>query len=397
MKRVTGCLINLGLMVFSTLLIFVLIEVFLRAGFDSLPAEIQGEIQSVRQVPWSEEHILPPVPFQSSTRYQAHLPPGLEDRPVRWRDARFTFSTRNLPDWEHPVGLRVGEPSWPVDIMAFGDSFTFCWTFAADCWVQRLQSQYGWHVINAGQPGTGPGGQLAMIEEFALPLEPGVVIWQRYDNDLMDDYNFDQLRNRIRGLQVPPSPDPVRPPRGLGQYSALLHLLDNRLNPPPSSSNYEHGQVIELAGANFYITTEEYPPGNNTDSYAAVAYGFERNLSNYQAGIDMIDEAFGAPVVIVMIPYKELVYADYLDGALSEAYLDQMRANREAMRQECETRGWYCLDTLPALQAAVDESLNTGQMLYWNGDFHLAAYGNAVVAGAVRDYLLENDLLEPRG
>ena len=383
-----GWLGRLFMIIASTVFTLVMLEVFIRIGFDALPPDIQGEIQSVRRVPWDDEPIIKPVPFQNSRDYQSYLPPGLENYPVRWRDARFTFSTRSL--WEHPVGLRVDEPTWPIDIVAFGDSFTFCWTNAEDCWVQQLQSTYGWHVINVGQPGSGPGGQLPLIEEVGLPLEPSLVIWLHYDNDLMDDYVLDTIRGNVSGLTLPPGPDPVRLPRGLVQYSVLLHLIDNRLDPPPKSTNYRHGQVVRIQDRAFIFNTEEYPPVNDTQAYSGIAYGWQRNLEHYQQGIDLVQERLDAPVLIVMVPFKELVYADYLDDALSEAYLGRMRANRTVMLDECDERGWYCLDALPALQAATE----SGELVYYTGDFHLAPYGNTVLAEAIHDYIIEHDLLD---
>ena len=111
-------------------------------------------------------------------------------------------------------------------------------------------------------------------------------------------------------------------------------------------------------------------------------------------GVDLVEAELGAPVVIVMIPYKELVYEEQIGDALPTDYLDQMRVNRAAMRAECEARGWYCIDALPALKAAAAE---TDDLVYYAGDFHLAPYGNVVLAEVVRDYLVAEGLLAARG
>lgn len=390
-SRLVTVIGNLIVVLFSIVFTLLMIEVLMRVGFDLLPADIQGEIGHVRRVPWDETAIIPPVPFQSSRDYQAYLPPGLTDYPVRWRDARFRFSTRNL--WDHPVGLRVDEPLWPVDIMVFGDSFAFCWTNVEDCWAQQLQTVYQWHVINAGQPGSGPGGQLPLIRDVGLPLEPSLIVWQHYDNDLMDDYILDTIRDQVSGLSLPPGPDPVRMPRGLAQYSAIAHLVDNRVDPPQKSNDFKHGQIVLIDGHEFIIVTDEYPPGNNTEAYTGIAYGYEQNIAHYQQGIDLVAEQLGSPVVIVMIPYKELVYADKIGDALPAEILDRMQASRIAMLDVCEERGWYCLDALPGLKDAANSS---EERVYYAGDFHLAPYGNVILARLVRNYLLENDLIASR-
>jgi len=78
----------------------------------------------VRRVPWREERLAPIMPLQYSRSYYVVVAPGYKNFPVRWMDARFTFTTNSL--WDHPVGLRTDpNPRWPIDIMAFGDSFTF--------------------------------------------------------------------------------------------------------------------------------------------------------------------------------------------------------------------------------------------------------------------------------
>jgi len=391
-SRTVIIIANTLMVLFSLIVTVLAVEAFMRVGLDALPDDIQGEIGHVQRVPWDDGPIIPPVPFESSRSYQSHIPPGLTDQPVRWRDARFSFDTRNL--WDHPVGLRVDEPTYPLDIIAFGDSFTFCWTEAEDCWVQMLQSEHGWNTLNAGTPGNGPGGQLNVIREVGIPLEPQVIVWQRYDNDLLDDYVLATLRGEVEGLRLPPGPDPVRLPRGLAQYSAILHLLDNRIDPPEQQTDFAHGQIVPINGADFIIATDEYPPANNTAAYPSVEYGWEQNLAHYQEGVDLVEAELGAPVVIVMIPYKELVYAEQIGDALPADYLDQMRANRADMRAECEARGWYCLDALPALQAAAAE---TDELVYYAGDFHLAPYGNAVLAQAINDYLVEQGVLTGPG
>jgi len=286
----------------------------------------------------------------------------------------------------------VEQPIYPLDIIAFGDSFAFCWTSAEECWVQKLQSEHGWNVLNAGTPGNGPGGQLNLIREVGLPLEPALIVWQHYDNDLMDDYVFDTIRGEIDGLELPPGPDPVRLPRGLAQYSGILHLLDNRIDPPEKVTEFQHGQKVQIGSHEFIVTTDEYPPPNSITSYSGIAYGWEQNITHYQAGIDAVDEALGVPVVIVMIPYKELVYEDQIGDALSAAYWDLMHRHRENMLAVCEERNWHCIDALPTLKEA---TASTDELVYYAGDFHLAPYGNTVLAELIRDYLVENDLLPP--
>jgi hypothetical protein len=378
---------TLALIAFGLTFGVIMSEIFIRVGFDMLPPQIQGDIQHVRRVPWDDRPILMPMPFEPSTTYQSVIAPGYEDYPLRWMDAEFRFSTISL--WEHPVGLRTDpEPRWPVEIMAFGDSFTFCWTDVDDCWVQRLGSEYGWSVLNAGQPGTGPGGQVELIETVGVPIEPKLVAWQWYSNDAVDDHVLASIRGEIDLLPGAPPANPVRQPRGLARYSALAHLIDLRIDPPEKVSPYQHNQTIQVRDRWMLVNTDEYVhPSNPT--YANVQDGFPRNLDHYQQGHDLLAD-IGAVVVIVLIPTKEEVYAEFLVDILGQEYLDAAAQLRQDMLVECESRGWRCLDTTPALREAVAGGVN----VFHAFDFHLDASGNGILAGLVNDYIVENGLLD---
>lgn len=379
---------RLTLILFSLAFTLLLLEGFVRVAFDLLPPRMQGQIQNVRVVPWSEDRIVPPMPFQSDRGYQARIAPGYDDYPVRWMDARFTFDTVNL--WDHPVGLRTSDsPRWPLDIIAFGDSFTFCWTAVEDCWVQQLQSEYGYSVINAGQPGTGPTGQLKLMQEVGVPVEPKLVIWQRYPNDSFDDYVLAQLRGEISGLDGPPAADPVLDLVGLQKYSAVAKLVNDWVNPPPKSNDYQHTQFAQANGRTLLIATDEYTHQSNL-TYSATRYGWKRNLDAYHAGRNLMLGEVGAPIIFVFIPTKEEAYAEYLGDYLSPAYLDELGQNRRLTLSACETFGWHCIDTLPAFR----EAIRAGETVYYARDFHLDASGNAIVSQLVGAYIRDHNLLD---
>src|SRR5215813_3845363 len=174
---------RLLLILFGLAIAWLMIEILMRVAFDFLPPKVQADIQHARRVPWSEETIIPQIPWVIDRDFQLRLPPGLHDSPVHWSDAKFTFNT--ISAWEgHRAGLRTDPPRWPLDMVAFGDSFTFCWVKVEDCWVQRLQNDYDWHVVNAGIPGTGTTGQFRLMQELVPPLKPALVVWAWYNNDV---------------------------------------------------------------------------------------------------------------------------------------------------------------------------------------------------------------------
>ena len=84
--------------VWMVVLVWLLLEVFMRVGFDALPPETQAVIQHVRRVPWDEEHLITVLPFMGSREFHARIPPGLENQHVHWGDAKFTYDT--IAPWE---------------------------------------------------------------------------------------------------------------------------------------------------------------------------------------------------------------------------------------------------------------------------------------------------------
>ena len=391
-RRMPTLIRNVALVGFGLLLAWLVLEIALRVAFDALPPGVQAVIQHVRRLPWAEDAIIPVFPYIIDRDFQARLPTGLRDYPVHWSDARFTFDTISI--WEgHRAGLRTDPPRWPLDVMVFGDSFGFCWTPIEDCWVPRLAEGTGWHIVNASIPGTGPGGQLNLMREVAGPTQPALIIWQWFTNDVTDDYDLARIRGEVEELRGGPLPDPVRLPRGIGQYSAVAALVDNALDPPLRDSPYRHFQDVILNGRRVSVRTDEYPH-LHAMAYPSNVYGLPRNLAAHAEGVQLA-ESVGAQAVIVFIPSKEEAYASLLTEQLGAAYgeyIDQIGEARRALLAQCGEQGWHCLDPLPAFQ----EAINGGQTIYYAFDAHLDATGNRLLAELVQSYIAANDLLLPR-
>lgn len=378
---------GLALTVFGLLVGWLGIELFMRVGFDLLPPGVQAEIQNVRRVPWAEETIIPAIPFIIDHDFQVRLDPGLRDFPVRWSDARFTFST--ISAWEgHRAGLRSEPPNYPLDVMTFGDSFAFCWVAWESCWVKLLEAQHGWHLFNAAIPGTGPTGQLNLMKELTVPMKPRLIVWLWYANDLSDDYDLARIRGEVEDLGNAPYPDPVAAPVGLAQFSALADLVQARLNPPKPQSPYRHYQEVRLNGRPASVHTNEY-----ANPYALVypdnEYGLKRNLQAYTEAARFLKDEIGAQMLIVFLPIKEEAYYDPLVDLLGKDYLDAVGGGRRALLAACAENGWHCLDATPILR----EAASKGQTVFYAYDSHLDPSGNQLLAAAISEYIAKNNLL----
>lgn len=368
------------MVLFGLLAAWLLLEVMLRVGFDALPSDAQAAIENVRVVPWRDDRIVPVPPWTADTDYQTILTPDLTNYRVGRGESLFHIDSISL--WGARVGLRTNPPQWPVDIAAIGDSFTVCWTEFDDCWVERLHRDSAWSVMNLGLAGTGARSHLAVLRNFAIPLEPQVVIWQWYGNDANDDYGFGLLRGEYESIDTPPDIE-SKPDFGwLARYSAVYALLRDSVWTAQHGTPPEWGQTVTVLGHDLRVG-DEYNLYGFDLARLANARGWEQSIAALQEAASVVSDEMGADLLIVLIPTKEEVYADYVEPVLGSAYLDRLRDGRDRMVAFCEAQAWHCLDMLGPFQREVA----AGRHVYYTVDLHLNPHGNAVVAAAVDAYL----------
>lgn len=372
------------------LIVWLALEIFLRVAFDILPPGVRGAIQNVQRYPWSDERIVPFLPLTANGEWGVYAPVGLKDFPINAIDARYTVSTISIWDG-HIAGFRSAPARYPLDVLVFGDSFSFCSTSFEDCWVQRLSALGKWNVFNAGIVGTGPLGQYKLMQGIAPPTKPSVIIWQWFPNDVPDDYNLARIRGDVGELAGPPSPDPEPHPTGIARISAIAALVERVLNPIIKHSPYKHFQQLSIDGRMMLLPTNEYPSPYSLQ-YKSTRYGLERNLDAYAEG-EQLAHDMNALMVHVFIPTKEEVFAESLKSILGQKYLDELSAARLDLLSQCNKRGWRCIDALPALRAAYQ----AGDTVYYGYESHLDSGGNRVLAELVYNYLVDNKLLAPKG
>jgi len=73
-----------------------------------------------------------------------------------------------------------------VDIMLVGDSMTEGSCVNSDASMSAVLRELGFNAISIGKNGNGPLIELASIKEYAEPLEPKIVLWLYYVNDITD-------------------------------------------------------------------------------------------------------------------------------------------------------------------------------------------------------------------
>jgi lysophospholipase L1-like esterase len=304
-----------------------LFEIGVRVFWTTLPNELRLAIVGVRLLPWSEETLALPA------------------TKLKVQDAEAQAES--------------------LDVLALGDSFTFCWMDASDCWIAHL-SAHGWRALSAAALGSGSTEQLNMLRKLLPSLKPRLIIWQWYHNDAEDNC---RLARRNVTAQATAESAPERAPAigsGLGQYSALARMIGNWLR--------------------WRALTPPQPPPvvPAPDSELPCESDMTSVLDDYAAGIALAAE-HGATVVIALVPHiDEVESAQESNMAMTQA--------RQILRDRCAARGYHCVDPFETLRAAY----RSGQRMYNRADLHLTAEGRRLFAEALIAYIEQHRLLPER-
>ena len=73
-----------------------------------------------------------------------------------------------------------------VDIMLSGDSFAEGYSVNQDENIAAVLRESGFNTISIGKGGNGPLLELALLKEYAEPLQPKIILWLYYENDIDD-------------------------------------------------------------------------------------------------------------------------------------------------------------------------------------------------------------------
>ncbi|NLX10476.1 MAG: hypothetical protein GXY36_12540 [Chloroflexi bacterium] len=369
--------------VFGLLLAWLLIEVLLRVLFFSLPPRLQLVLDQVRVTPFSDRTLLPDPVWQPDNEYLTIARPVQGYEQFGSAEVRFEVDTETL--WGSRAAFRTQQAlvDQHVDGVAIGDSFTFCFTEADDCWVQQLSTLTGRNIINLGIVSTGSVSHARVLANFGMPLQPPLVIWQWWGNDANEDYGLAALRGETE-VQSPHPPAPARAPNWWDRNSAVYVLLKLFL-----------GEEDEFEGSLQFLDRETATEGDLRLAFGRPylwdafdmaqphnQYGWERTQQALIEAQGMV-ESYGGTLLVVLIPTKEQVYRELagpLIGAERMALLDR---NYALMQDFCEGQALTCLDLLPVLR----EVAQRGEQLYYTTDIHLNPRGNAVLAETLAAWL----------
>lgn len=269
-------------------------------------------------------------------------------------------------------GFRNDEDFTQADVVAIGDSFVEgAETPRSQTAVAAISRRLNTRVANLGQSNYGPQQELVVLERYALPLAPKVVVWFFFGgNDLSDVDVYEWRRAHLDDFLAPPSLGSRSFARNVLTALAQLTTPVRRMASPAARRHAARFVRADGTVEVQYLDAPEEPWLPRQWETAAGALERARDAA----------QSVGADFLIVYIPRKLRVYRDYIEvGPESVVHAWPMNDLPDVMAQWCLHEGIDFLDATPPLRDAVA----AGTSVYLPDDVHWNAEGHRIVAEAV--------------
>lgn len=327
------------------------------------PGSIPREVKSVFQ-PEQDQPLKGLVPDQTLGYKYA---PGLTDFAVPFEgDAgpdHYPVSTVSLgsPD----AGFRDDGLSGEPFAVVIGDSYASCASVPMEaCWVEGLEQRTGQDWANLGVVGYSPQQEARMLARYGLPLQPKVVVWVFFANDLNDAWRFDQFGSGAAQE---------------GQFwrNPVLSWLARH------STVYNLGAFFWYNRALFYnlVTFEDKTSPRDSNLVWWLTYT-DLTIPEVADGLRLTQQAIlearqqvlaqdeKSKFVVVIFPYREQIYA----SASLHPQLDQLN---QTLAHFCRQNNLTCIDLTSTLRERATHEANP---IYFRKDIHLNERGNEITA-----------------
>ncbi len=251
-------------------------------------------------------------------------------------ESKFTVTTHSLGF--NGIGFRDdGISGEPVNV-AVGDSFTFCWASQENCWVELLEQKSGQDFVNMGTPGYGGFHEVYILEHYALKLQPHLLIWEFYVNDLYDNIRQD-------------SPVTVDSWTWLERrsvtFSALRHFVMPILPDHPALSDSSWPWILDSGTTRSYFYYKS--DIGKWLSNLALQEGWAVQQASLLQAKHLTVEA-KAKLVVVLFPYREQLYFKEYQTFAPEFTQEKMNSPYQLMRDFCQKNNIEVLDLCSAPQ-----------------------------------------------
>lgn len=337
------------------------------------PSSIPREVRSV----FLPEQDQPLKGLISDKTLGYNYAPGLTDFAVPFEgDAgpdHYPVSTVSLgyPD----AGFRDDGLAAESFAVVIGDSYASCASVPMQaCWVERLEQQTGRDWVNLGVVGYGSQQEARMLARYGLPLQPKLVVWVFFANDLNDAWRFDQFSQEGRFWRNPVLGWLARHSTvyNLGAFFWYNRALFYNL------ATFDDKTVPRDSNLVWWLTYTDLTSPEAADGLALT----QQAILDARQQVLAQDEK--TKFVVVIFPYREQVYA----STELQPQLDQLN---QALADFCRQQDLTCLDLTSALRERAGQA---GESLYFRKDIHLNQRGNEVAADILSEALKEYWRLE---
>ena len=286
------------------------------------------------------------------------------------------------------------------NVMVLGDSVAYgVGVPFEDAFPQRLEDlltrQYDdVAVLNSAVSGYTPYNQLQQYVSRDREIPVDVVVVAFTMNDIVDpelhwNYTEDAIENippeaypnmQYHEEHVVPILEARRREREQGS-TELARLVRSAINVTNITDEEASYTIVDGRRWPTYITGEDTISIETLTDYDSPEWVWLRGM--YDRLADEVAKE-GARLVIVVLPLAYQLDAEY-------PFLPQSQFARY-----CEGRSLLCLDPLPAFQERGGESLFLGERFGYTDIWHLSDRGHDVVAGELRAFLEQYDLIGRR-
>lgn len=308
-----------------------------------------------------------------------------------------------------------------VDIVAIGDSFTWCTNVhPIDTWAARLGSLLGKSVDNLGRPRTGLYEYIQIFKTFGLKEHPKLVVLNIYEgNDLRDaiihvgfatghgDTTAHDLA--VRSLSTVGRYVEWARTGWVAQNSYTYNLVFVSMiqgfewvrrsviprDPKAVSAGAPDFRYDLRFGAQVVPFNPENADPDEVVHARAVASGSIRT-DPFEAALDTIgtlSQEHNFALLVTYTPSAYTAYAEFVrfrDPSLAPIMAKYSTTLRQYFAVATAKRGIAFLDLSPALQEAA-RKLAAGELLYYQTTVHLTAAGHRVVSETIAKKI-SNDL-----
>lgn len=289
-----------------------------------------------------------------------------------------------------------------VDIVAVGDSFTWCHAVRAeDAWPLRLGKLTGLSAYNLGRGGIGLYEYLQFLKSFGLRHTPRVVVMNICEaNDLRDAQQYKELRLHGSAAEETDGSEGLVA-RGSHAFNLLRAVWRETKRWRTGSREWEElrerrQEDRDDINFRFSVLGDAGPIAFNARNSNRDEVQFARMAQTGEVFFDLFDDALknfvelaaeaGFVPVVAYSPQAHVVYADrvrFEDPGIASTMMWFSKAQRAYFAKKAGELGYRFVDLTPALAAAVEDRIDEKSLLYYPSSVHYTSRAHAVAALAL--------------